>query len=465
MLCNAAMNRLITGAENSLSSSSEMFSKHNSNLTGDLSNNVMNKGGGLLMTRSKEEYGQDNRQSNAPEEEFNLGEAVFEKDFGDITPLKGVAEPVVTKNPVVRYSHIKTALVNSLPDLDEQIKNMEFRNVFRLSYQETITMEESPCHYYQTSTNSFTTGNLYISQNFLCFASLGANAATSSSSNSKSIMSTSMLFESQADPSLVFVIPFAHIVSIQKQAPAALASVTKLAFSLSGYLVLATKNKMNYWFSFTASKSRDRVSDELFSKIKTVDWKFDDDMVIGGRNGPPDVQRSRSNSSASVTAGLRKTSLTSLNEGPTTFSDLAGMNIEINTMGLKFINPNIGRDGNTERDRFTQQDVLRWTEYFDSHGKDVCIIKETKILRELLNLTGGLPDQFRGDFWMLVSGAWYSKPAAGYYEGLLSSNKTKVNPFAEEIEKDVRRYFIKAGLVLIIILIGVCLNIQPFNPK
>ena len=82
MLCNAVMNRLITGAENSLSSSSEMFSKHTSNLTGNLTNNVMNRGGG------------------------------------------------------------------------------------------PITMEESPCHYYQTATNAFTTGNLYLSQNFLCFESL-----------------------------------------------------------------------------------------------------------------------------------------------------------------------------------------------------------------------------------------------------------------------------------------------------
>lgn len=159
---------------------------------------------------------------------------------------------------------------------------MEFRNVFRLSFQERICMEESPCHYYLDPL--FLTGNLYLSQNFLCFASLGNTGVT----NAANTTTTSLLFESQADPVFVFCIPYAHIVSVQKQPPTALTSATKLAISLSGYVVICTKNKMNFWLSFSNSKNRDRVCEEVFSKIKTVDWKFDEDMVIGGRNGPVD---------------------------------------------------------------------------------------------------------------------------------------------------------------------------------
>ena len=441
------MNRLIKGAETSLSSSSEMFSKHTSNLTGDLSNNVMNRGGGLLMVRSKEEYGAD--MNSIPEfrnlSEMNLGEiGSMEKDVGDITPVKAKASNLLAnKNPEVRYSHIKTALVNSLSDLDDQVRNMEFRNVFRLSFQETISMEESPCHYYIASTNTFLTGNLYLSQNFLCFASNGGNGATSS--NNSSAMTTSLLFEGQIDPSFIFAIPYAHIVSVQKQPPTALTSATKLAISLSGYIVISTKNKMNFWLSFSTSKSRDRLSDELFSKIKTVDWKFDEDMVIGGRNGPPS-HRYKERTSITFGTGLRTSSITSFHSSKSlehipSLSDLTGIATTINNKtGLKFLTPIIGRDGQEEIDQHSHLDIRRWVDYFDRHGKDVCIIKEVKTLRDLLNSTRGLPDQFRGDFWMLISGAWYSKPASGYYESLLNDNESKINPFEEEIEKDVRRY-------------------------
>ena len=436
-LSNAAMNRLIKGAENSLSASSELFSKHTSNLTGDLSNNVQNKGGGLLMTRSKEEYGADmGSRELSPMGELNLGDA-SEADFADLTSDRSDAsspgETHKTNTIIPRYSHIKTALVKSLADLDDQVKNMEFRNVFRLSHLETISVEELNCHYYAKQSNLFMTGNMYLSQNFLNFAALG-NATPIGG-----MISTSMLFDTPSDPALVFLIPFAHIVSVKKQPLAALASATKLAISLSGYLVVSTKNKMDFWFSFSSTKARDKVSEEIFSKIKAVDWKFDEDMIIGGRNGPPISER------RSLTGSKQRGSFASLNStssadnSPALLSDNDGKKIEIHTHGLKFLNPIIGKDGNTELDWYTQTDVNKWTEYFDSRGKDVCIIKDMKVLRDLINTTAGLPDIYRGDFWMLVSGAWYSKPAAGYYEGLLNNNKHKKNPFEEEIEKDVRR--------------------------
>jgi hypothetical protein len=238
----------------------------------------------------------------------------------------------------------------------------------------------------------------------------------------------------------VFVIPYAHIVSVKKQAAAALASATKLSISLSGYLVVSTKNKNDFWLSFSNVKNRDRVSDELFSRIKSVDWKFDEDMVIGGRNGPPAPERRLSS-----TLPNHRTSISSLPSHPSQeniprLSDIDGKRVDIHTSGLKFIYPALGKDGNTELDRYSQADLNKWTEYFDSRGRDVCMIKDIKVLRDLLALTGGLPDIYRGDFWMLVSGAWFSKPPNGYYEGLLMENKHKRNPFAEEIEKDVRRY-------------------------
>ncbi|KAJ3320070.1 hypothetical protein HDV06_005720 [Boothiomyces sp. JEL0866] len=419
-LCNAAMNRLIKGAENSLSASSEMFSKNNSNLTGDLSNNVMNKGGGLLMVRSREEYGND---TNHKVKDSNLGETdIFE--MGQESQAE-IEVPMDTKHVLIaRYSHIKTAIVNSLPDLDDQIRNLEFRNLFRLSYQETITMEESPSHLFIKSTSSFVAGNLYLSQNFVNFCSIPPVMVNQPSS-------TSMLFDSQSDPQTILVIPYAHIVSVKKQPPTALTSGLKLSISLSGYLVISTKNKMEIWFSFGNSKSRDRVTDELFARIKTVDWKFDDDMIIGGRNGPQSVDiKSRHRRTSSV-------SQTSIDSPQ--IADLDGTKLHIQTTGLKFVFPQVGKKANSEIDRSTQADVNKWSEYFEKFGRDVCIVKDVKMLQDMILSTNGVPDIYRGDFWMLISGAWYSKPPAGYYEGLLKNNEHNINPFGEEIEKDVRR--------------------------
>jgi hypothetical protein len=429
-LCNAAMNRLIKGTETSLSASSELFSKQNSNLTGDLSNNVMGKGGGLL--RSKEEYGGD---TIPEEEEVNLG-VMTAHDFGDT--IEPTVQPTISipkqkqEDLIVRYSHIKTALVKTLSELDDQIKNMEFRNLFRLSYLETIKVEETGCSFFVKHANQFVQGNLYLSQNFVNFASQGPNG--NPGSGNALAVTTSMLFDSQADATLVIVIPYAHIVSVKKQPPTALTTVTKLSISLSGYLVISTKNKMEFWISFSSSKSRDRLSDELLSRIKSVDWNFDEDVVIGGRNGPH-LERTISTSS------LHRQSFSSSGLSPVEpiHQDLDGSKMTIETSGLKFTTTTISKDGNTDGDRSTQQDVNKWTDYFETHGRDVCIIKEMKPLRELITLTNGVPDVYRGDFWMLVSGAWYSRPATGYYQHLLTENELKRNPFAEEIEKDVRR--------------------------
>jgi hypothetical protein len=415
------------GSENSLSAS-DMYSKHNTNITGDLSSTTSHKGGNLLATKSKEEFGgletfsftTPVKSSDNEIEEFDVADSQAE-----VKKAAGIVRPVLKKK-IGRYSHIKTATVFTLADLDGQTRNMEFRNLFRLSSKDTIVMEELNCHFYQKYSGSFCLGHLYLSENFLNYATVSADV--NQSGNTASMM----LLDCSGDPSLLFVIPYSHIVSVQKQPPTALAfSNAKLAISLSGYLVISTKNKVEFWLSFSSAKSRDRVSTDLLQRIKTVGWKFDDDFIIGKRNSPPEFeQRSSSPSKSSSRSRLSMKS---------SFEDLNGGTEEILTMGLKFVNPIIGKDGSEEIERTTQSNLNLWTEYFETRGKDVCIVKDIKAIKNLLATTNGVPDLYRGDFWMLASGAWYTRPSRGYYQSLLRDNKNKINPFEEEIEKDVRR--------------------------
>lgn len=442
-LCNAAMNRTIKGTENSLSSSSEMFSKHTSNLTGDLSNNVMNRGGGLLMIKSKEEYGVYEGH-DTPQ---GYGDISEEIDFGDIEeeipePIKantgiiGAGGAVLIKtNSSVRYSHIKTALVNSLPDLEEQVKNIEFRNLFRISAQESIISTEPSCQYYNKPTSSFLAGNLYLSQNFLNFAAVGSIAGANRTATSTAVShlsGTSTLFDTDLDPALLFLIPYSHIVSLKKQAPSAL---TRISLSAGGYLVISTKNKGEFWMSFSGSKVRDGVYDRLLMRIKSVEWKFDDDLL--GIAASSSHMSGIAAVSRASTSSLSLPSLAQDSNAPASPSQPIALDLQMR--GLKFLNPLIERDGSAQLERYSQQNLNKWTEYFDLHGRDVCIVKDMKPLQDLIIYTSGLPDMYRGDFWMLVSGAWGDRPVHGYYEGLLVDNRNRKNPFEDEIEKDVRR--------------------------
>ncbi|KAL5033200.1 hypothetical protein RTP6_001200 [Batrachochytrium dendrobatidis] len=486
-LCNAAMNRLIKGAENSISASSEMFSKNNSNNTGDLAITSSNKGGGLLMGRSREVFGMDDSSvaNTASASDMlgvgdgDLGDMFQDQSFADLSgQVKGSSaisestqqlhqsastsvmhSQTASSHTVVRYSHIKTALVNTLSDLDTQNKNMEFRNLFRLSYHETITMEESPCYYFHKLTSVSHTGSMYLSQNFANFA---AHSATSSPSNGNSTISTSMLFDTSQDPNIIFVIPYPHIVSIKKMPATAIPLIGKLlSFSLSGYVVISTKTRSDFWFAFSTAKSRDRVYETLLAQIRTVDWKFDDDVVVGGRNSynpssiPPNSNPLGSFSNSSTVMSdhavtSRSSSSLSVASSPVTspmpniHMVLGNLNDTVNKLhplktGLKFLVPKIERGGKPTLQDDIPHYVAKWTDYFDTYGRDVCIIKDMKSLCDLIQETNGVPECFRGDFWMLVSGAWYSKPESEYYKQLLIANQFRVSPFADEIEKDVHR--------------------------
>jgi hypothetical protein len=205
---------------------------------------------------------------------------------------------------------------------------------------------------------------------------------TSNPSGSKEDNSFSQIYESNYDPVVLFTIPYAHIVSIKKQPPTALPLSGALAsFSLSGYLVISSKNKVEIWISFASIKSRDKVSDDLFQKIKSVDWKFDDDIMIGMRNGGDSMRKrtsSRSLSEVAVADELKSPS---------------GVNI-ILPNGLKYQFPwgEINGQGDPETEKV-------WEAYFTTAGRDVCMIKDLPALRMLLLQTFGVPDRFRGDFW------------------------------------------------------------------
>ncbi|KAJ3245686.1 hypothetical protein HDU78_008743 [Chytriomyces hyalinus] len=118
-------------------------------------------------------------------------------------------------------------------------------------------------------------------------------------------------------------------------------------------------------------------------------------------------------------------------------------------IGLKFLFEREWKDGgylgpedDPEIDEaMREEEVSRavWMEYLNGHGRDVCMVKDYRVLRELLVTTCGLPHRLRGGLWMLFSGSWHVRPEPNYYQKLVKDHVGIPSPFMEEIEKDVRR--------------------------
>ncbi|KAI8822174.1 rab-GTPase-TBC domain-containing protein [Fimicolochytrium jonesii] len=472
VLANAAMNRLIKGAENSMSALADMFGK--GNVSGDLSANVGNRGAGILtMGRSRDEFSFFSGKSASL-----MSEGLDETDFTEQRIDRSAARdsPAVNQPDVadaekedalsyaelqaaqladeqhqtaLRYAHMTAATIRTIDELDRQLRNLEFRQLFRLPLSETVLLEETSCNYHHKALSANVTGKLFLSRNFFNFVAL---APLPSQPNAAAL---SMLFDSPQDPTLFLIVPYPHIVSVKKLPPTALPSSGKItSFSLSGWLVLTTKSKQEMWMSFSNLKSRDRVSDILLQKMKQVDFHFDADFIIGERNGVsskpaavgPATPASSSPTTPSPMAAMFAASPGSsghLDEyfqkvqgDPLTGGSVSG--IKILKVGLKAIFDDSESEGSYPQG-IRPRGGTEWNGYFETNGKDVCMIKDMKALRELIIRTGGIPYQFRGDMWMVCAGAWFSRPDHDYYEKLVRDHAEETSVFAEEIEKDVRR--------------------------
>ncbi|KAJ1566927.1 TBC1 domain member 9, partial [Cladochytrium tenue] len=513
-----------SGSENTTLATSDMFSK--SNTTGDLSGSTAHAG--MLMTRSRDEILQSSRSRfsedfmGLEEEDFtsiarSFSDPVAESPGRESRPIQPGRSSATNRNstePVRSYAHVLTASILTVEDLDNQLRNIEFRQVFKLPFHESIVLDESPCYFWNAATSTFLSGNFYISKNFCSFASTTYQPTSIAPLSGSSSSSTSMLFfdSPNPDPIVSFVIPLSLIVSVKKQSSAALPAAGRMsAFSISGYLVLSTRSRQEFWLSFGTVKARDNASDVVLSRMKSVDWRLDNEllsslgagspaaspataaspplMIGGGREAPPagkliaeasigdyllhaseldselvgakdvtvnlrDISFVRvglkflfankaapqkSVDSSSLTAGPRSGELASSEAFAVaaSMSRKSSISTEV-TLPADIAGDSRGQDLYSDRVEETPAEAA-WREFLNKYGRDVCLVKETRALRDLIVTTSGVPDRFRGDFWMVVTGAWQSQPPSSYYYKLVIDHIGVPSPFTEEIEKDVRR--------------------------
>ena len=425
-----------------------MYSKGNP--TGDLAGSMS---GGLkgIMGRSRDEF--SSPTSFMDDED---GEQITEASPDN---TKNFKTDIIESKSGLLYSRITTLNMENIKQLESQLEFLEFKSIFRFPDSEIIEELESPSYWHQNQSSITLSGTLFLSSKFISFASsspLSSVAISSLSTHSNLhllldipigslltqssiLISTSMLFDSTSDVVSIFAIPYPHITSVTKPPATGLKIISSL--NISGYILINTRNKLEYWISFSSLKTRDKLFSDLMNKIKSIGLDFDGNTVIGLRNG------SETRDTTSVTKRTQN-----LNDSfdEYSFSQAFNTDKDIKTVALRLLFPHKPIDGLS-----TPTFISLWNEYMSTNGNDISMIKDLKRLRELIVKTCGIPNQFRGDLWMFFCGAWYSKPDDGYYETIVQDHEDVVGPFTEEIEKDVHRY--------LFLTIEVFLSIQHIN--
>jgi hypothetical protein len=351
-LVNAAMSRLVKGAELSVADSSDLYAKGGDS-TGDLGSGASRKASTVLLGRGREMM----FSVNSPA-------LVEEDETGDIDKMGEVKKPKERVHELL-YSQVTTLNFKTIVEMESQLKNLEFKNVFRLPVYETITDQESPCYLYISNPSSSTPcGTLFFGVEFLCFGSTLSSKDValnlpllstilpllSRSPTPPSHPSDSLIFSDSGQVAVNFVLPYSHITSISTHAATALVRINP---SMSGYILVKTRGGASHYLSFSSMRTRDRVAGEIMERIRNS--RFGDSVIIGGRNGNEVVPKERE----------------------------VGSDIGVGEVGLRLL---FNDDGLFERN----ESVGMWEEYFKIHGGDVCMIKDMKRLREMVLKSNGV---------------------------------------------------------------------------
>ncbi|POI30551.1 hypothetical protein CIB84_005699 [Bambusicola thoracicus] len=281
-------------------------------------------------------------------------------------------------------------------DLDARAKNECYRATFRLPKDECLD-GHTDCTLWTPFNKMHIPGQMFVSNNYICFAS-------------------------KAEEACHLIIPLREVTIVEKADSSSV---------LPSPLSISTKSKMTFFFANL--KDRDflvqRISDFLqrtpskkpLSSEREWKWNL-------GDPGCEEVPELPSSSPLAVSP------TSALNNRPVNFC--AG---EVPTASqglLKLFRRNseelLGPKGAKEKMKEES-----WNIHFFEYGRGMCMYRTTKT-RELVQK--GIPENLRGELWLLFSGAWNEMVThPGYYADLVEKSMGKYNLATEEIERDLHR--------------------------
>ncbi|NXG31803.1 TBC9B protein, partial [Dromaius novaehollandiae] len=281
-------------------------------------------------------------------------------------------------------------------DLDARAKNECYRATFRLPKDECLD-GHTDCTLWTPFNKMHIPGQMFVSNNYICFAS-------------------------KAEEACHLIIPLREVTIVEKADSSSV---------LPSPLSISTRSKMTFFFANL--KDRDflvqRISDFLQRTPSKKPCGSDREWKCSvGDPGCEEVPELPSSSPLAVSP------TSALNNRPVNFC--AG---EVPTASqglLKLFRRNseelLGPKGAKEKMKEES-----WNIHFFEYGRGMCMYRTAKT-RELVQK--GIPENLRGELWLLFSGAWNEMVThPGYYADLVEKSMGKYNLATEEIERDLHR--------------------------
>ncbi|NWX95296.1 TBC9B protein, partial [Nothoprocta ornata] len=281
-------------------------------------------------------------------------------------------------------------------DLDARAKNECYRATFRLPKDECLD-GHTDCTLWTPFNKMHIPGQMFVSNNYICFAS-------------------------KAEEACHLIIPLREVTIVEKADSSSV---------LPSPLSISTRSKMTFFFANL--RDRDflvqRISDFLqrtpskkpCGSDREWKWNF-------GDPGCEEVPELPSSSPLALSPS------SALNSRPVNFC--AGEVPTVSQGLLKLFRRNseelLGPKGAKEKMKEES-----WNIHFFEYGRGMCMYRTAKT-RELVQK--GIPENLRGELWLLFSGAWNEMVThPGYYADLVEKSMGKYNLATEEIERDLHR--------------------------
>ncbi|XP_078333491.1 TBC1 domain family member 9-like isoform X2 [Crassostrea virginica] len=279
-------------------------------------------------------------------------------------------------------------------DLDARSRSDAFRSAFCLPLDEKLD-GDTDCVLWTPYNKQHVWGRLYLSSSYICFASrvdiLEQPVATSQRQvRKRRVRREAPIVNSQVRDLVMVVIPLREVVLVEK------VDNTGSGDLGADSLVVTTRGKHNFIFSQLPVREflLQKLSDFL-SKVEEPTNKRQNSTSESEVSSPDEIQFQP----ALVSVFHRRNS-----------DELSA--------------------------RETVKEHL-WNVHFSEYGRGVCMYRTHKTQDLILQ---GLPEKYRGEVWMLFSGAINEMATnKGYYRDLVEQSLGKYTLASEEIERDLHR--------------------------
>uniref|UniRef100_A0A8C2J6E3 TBC1 domain family member 9 n=1 Tax=Cyprinus carpio TaxID=7962 RepID=A0A8C2J6E3_CYPCA len=269
-------------------------------------------------------------------------------------------------------------------DLDARAKSERYRALFRLPKDEKLD-GHTDCTLWTPFNKMHILGQMFVSTNYICFTSKEETACS-------------------------LIIPLREVTIVEKAD-----SCNVLPSPLS----ISTKNKMT--FLFANLKDRDFLVQRISDFLQQTTSKIYFEREITGSLSSSDDERSALSSEGDSDRQFN------LNDSRVPTATQALMTMYRRRSPEEF-NPKLAKE-------FLKEQA--WKNHFTEYGQGVCMYRTEKTKELVLQ---GIPENMRGELWLLFSGAINEMAThPGYYEDLVEKSMGKYNLATEEIERDLHR--------------------------